>query len=158
MVAASVIAVASSCSSDSGSTSPDEVTPADAYGAIVRWEVNEQDPILDANGQVQLPVIFLATAGGGTVDIGVQAAVVESTVEEATVRFADDPSDAVDDGQDGSPVRNEGVMFVVANVPPAAPTLDVIAERYVTLDESESLRFTIDASPDGAEVSEVEPD
>ncbi len=159
VIAAFVLGLAAAaCTNDSGSTSPDEVTPADAYGAIIRWEVAEQEPVVDANGEEQLPVIFLATAGGGTIDIGVQAAVVESTVDEATVRFADDPSDAVDDGQDGEPVRNDGVMFVVANVPPAAPSVDVAAERYVTTDERQSLRFTIAASPDGAEVSEVDSD
>mgnify|MGYP006974247207 CR=1 FL=1 len=48
------------------------------------------------DGEVQLPVIYVVADAGTTIDVGVQADVAESTVDWATVRFADDIADTFD--------------------------------------------------------------
>src|SRR6187402_1813460 len=79
------------CSDESGATNV--VEPAAAYTAIVEWQAAEQEPILDDKGEPKLPVIYVVAADGATVDVGIQAAVAKSTVDDAVVRFADDVSD-----------------------------------------------------------------
>ena len=131
------------CSDDSGATSV--VDPAAAYTAIVEWQAAEQEPILDEKGEPKLPVIFVVAADGATVDVGVQAAVAESTVDDAVVRFADDVSDGFDSDADGAPVRDEGIMLAVGVIPEPSRTIDVQVARFVAQDDYEQLDVEITA-------------
>ncbi|NQY56416.1 MAG: hypothetical protein HRT86_08015 [Ilumatobacteraceae bacterium] len=143
------------CSTDDGDADGD-VTPAEAYVAIIEWEVSQQEPTVDESGEVELAVVFVAAAGGGTIDIGVQAAVVEQMIDTATIRFADDPADAIDDGIPDEPVRNDGVLLVVADIPPPAPTIEVTTARATSADNSITWGLTIEADDTGAAVVNAE--
>ncbi len=141
---------------DSGSTpTTDVVGPGDALTAIVAWQADEQEPVLDANGVAQLPVIFIVADVGTTIDVGVQAQVAKATADRATVRFADDVADTFDSGVDGEPVRNHGVMLLVAPMPDAGSEVTVDLARYATIDQSEQLQFhvTADVAPTGTDDS-----
>ncbi len=151
------IATGACGSGDDNVVDGDDVTPAGVYSAIIQWEVEQQEPVVDERGNIELPVIFVASAGGGTIDIGVQAAVVEAMVDTATIRFADDPDDAVDPNEPGEPVRQDGVMFVVADIPPPAPSIDVTAVRYATVDDAPTWEFVVEAGESGASVAEATP-
>ncbi len=86
------------------------VGPADAITAVVAWQAGEQEPVIADDGEVQLPVIYVVADAGTTIDVGVQAAVAESTVDWATVRFADDVADTFDpdlEGESGSRRRRD---------------------------------------------------
>lgn len=141
---------AGACGSDDARATSD-VEPADAYTAIVEWQASELEPVVDANGKVQLPVIYIASANGETIDVGVQATVTESTVAIATVRFADDSGDAFDAGLADEPVRDDGVMLLVGAMPPPAPTVTVELRRYLGADRSEAFQLEIakDAGTEG---------
>ena len=65
------------------------MSSADAITAIVAWQAEEQEPVIDDDGEPQLPVIFVVAGDGTTIDVGVQADVAEATNDWATVRFAD---------------------------------------------------------------------
>ena len=135
---------------DNDNTAPtDVVEPADAITAVVAWQAEEQAPVLDANGETQLPVIFVVADGGGTIDIGVQAAVAAASVDWATVSFADDVADTFDPSLDGEPVRNDGVMLLVGPMPAPARTVEVNLVRYTTVDDGEpfTLMITSDVAP-----------
>ena len=88
-------------SCDDDETPAGVVGPADAITAVVAWQAGEQEPVIADDGEVQLPVIYVVADAGTTIDVGVQAAVAASTVDWATVRFADDIADTFDPGPRG---------------------------------------------------------
>jgi hypothetical protein len=142
-VAAVAFAVgAAGCGSDDAPASS-EIDPAAAYTAIVEWQAGEQEPVIDANGDVQLPVIYVASADGETIDVGVQADVAKATVDIATVRFTDDKADAFDDDVGDQPVRENGVMLLVGPMPEPGPNVLVDVTRYSSADRSEPFQLKI---------------
>jgi len=136
----------SACASDgSGDAAPGEVDAASAFVAMIEWQTGEQEPVVTDAGETELPVIYVVAAAGETIDVGVQAAVAEATVDMATVRFADEATDAFDDDLDGEPVRDQGSMLLVGAIPVAAPTIVVDLVRYVAADRPEPFQLEITA-------------
>lgn len=140
------VALLGACGDDDDPAA-DEVDHAAAFTALVEWQAGEQEPVLDDAGQEQLPVIYIAGAEGGTIDVGVQADVAAATVDLATVRFADDATEAFDDGVDGQPVIDDGSMLLVGALPDPAPVVVVELLRYLAADTSEA--FLVEISADG---------
>jgi hypothetical protein len=149
--AVTVVTVASLAACSDDDTASGVVGSADAITAIVAWQADVQEPVLDDNGEPRLPVIFVVASEGTTIDVGVQADVAAATVDTATVRFADDADDAFDPDIDGEPVRDDGVMLLVGPIPEPQPTITVDVDRYHTVDEWEPLQveITADAGPVG---------
>jgi hypothetical protein len=132
----------------------DVVDVADAITAVVAWQADEQEPVLDDDGEPRLPVIFLAPGDGVTIDVGVQAEVAAATVDWATVRFADDITDAFDPDIEGEPVREDGSMLLLGPIPEPARSIELDVIRYTSIDDAEpfTLEITSDTSTDGTGV------
>ena len=145
--------VVTSCSSD-GESADDTVEDTAAVIALVNWAAGEMPPEVDETGDVEPPVVYVATESGGRLDAGLQASVVEDTTETATVRFADDRSEAIDDTSELMPVHDGGVMLVIGDLPDPARTLTVDVEWYRSIDDTSSLVVTITADPSGAIVTD----
>ncbi len=142
---------------DPGAT--DVVGTADAITAVVAWQADEQEPVFDADGEPQLPVVFVASDDGATIDVGVQAQVTEATVDWATVRFTDDVADAFDPDIEGEPVREDGAMLLLGPIPEPAPTVELDLVRYTSVDDAEpfELEITVNTSTDGSPDSSDPP-
>ena len=132
------------CNSDDDSPA-DVVGSADAITAAIAWQADEQEPVLDDNGEPQLPVIFVVADDGATIDVGVQADVAADTVDWATVRFADDVADTFDTGLDGEPVRDDGVLLLIGPMPEPSRTVELDLVRYHAVDDSEPFVLEITA-------------
>jgi hypothetical protein len=133
---------------DDGTDTPaDVVGAADAITAIVAWQAGEQEPVVGADGEPELPVIFVVPGDGAVIDIGVQADVAESTNDWASVRFADDVADTFDSDLEGEPVRDSGSMLLIGPIPEPATTIEVDLIRYTTIDDGEPLRMEIANEP-----------
>ena len=145
-------AVAAGCDPEP-TTGPPVVRPAAAYTAIVEWQAGEQEPVVDDKGKVRLPVIFIVANDGATIDVGVQAEVAASTVDMATVRFADDVADTFDSKLEDEPVRDSGSLLLISPMPEPAPTVVVDLVRYESIDDSQTFQLdvTADAPPDGTD-------
>lgn len=129
------------------------VTPGSAYISIVEWEVEQTEPVIDEEGNVEPPVIYLASVLGGTIDAGVQAEVVATIDDTAIIRFADDPRDARDEGTEGEPVKDEGVMLVLDEFEPDRAVVEAHVARYRSADDVATWRLEVTASDDGATVT-----
>jgi hypothetical protein len=138
---------AAACGGTDDAPDSSDVDPAAALTAIVEWQAGEQEPVVDDSGEIRLPVIYIASADGDTIDVGVQAEVAESTVDIATVRFTDDKGDAFDGDLDDQPVREDGVMLLVGPMPDAEPEMLVDVTRYSSADRSEPFQLTITQPP-----------
>ena len=131
------------------------VTPANAYTAIVRWEIERNEPVTDADGNVEAPVIYLAAGSGGTVDVRVQADVVANIDDGAVIRFADDARDARDARLDNEPVKDNGVMILIDEFEPDQAKVEARIVRYQSIDDNSTwiLHVTATATGESAAVS-----
>jgi hypothetical protein len=145
--AAAVLGMFALASCDDDETADDVVGPADAINAVVAWQAGEQEPVIDDDGEVQLPVIYVVADVGSAIDVGVQADVAESTVDWATVRFADDIADTFDPDLEGEPVRDDGVMLLVGPIPEPAPSIELTVVRYSAVDDGEPFVVEIVSEP-----------
>ena len=143
-----------SCDSDDAAPA-DVVGSADAITAAVAWQADEQEPVLDDNGEPLLPVIFVVAGDGTTIDVGVQADVAGATVDWATVRFADRATDAFDPDVEGEPVRDDGVMLLVGPIPEPARMIELDVVRYIALDEGQPLTLEIVSEPSPTDTSDT---
>ncbi len=153
--AVAVLGVFTLASCDDDETEPEVVGPADAITAVVAWQADEQEPVIADDGEVQLPVIFVVADAGTTIDVGVQADVAESTVDWATVRFADDIADTFDPDLEGEPVRDDGVMLVVGPIPEPARSIELPVVLYTAVDDGEPLVVEIVSEPAPEDTSDV---
>jgi hypothetical protein len=131
------------------------VAPETAYVAIVRWEIEQNEPVLDEDGDVEIPVIYLAAASGETVDVGVQANVVATVDDTATIRFADQAADALDDEAVGEPVKDDGVLVVIDEFEIGQPTADARVMRYRSIDDETRWILELTATEAGVDVTEA---
>ncbi len=148
-----VLALTACDTNDDAAT--DVVEPADAIIAAVAWQADEQEPVIDDDGEPVLPVIFVVASEGTTIDVGVQADVAGATVDWATVRFADDAADTFDPDLDSEPVRDDGVMLLVGPIPDPARAIELDVVRYVAVDTSESLTLEIVSEPAPTDTSDT---
>ena len=152
-LAVGIVVASTGCDDGSGtSTDTSEVAASGAFIAVIDWEVSEYEPIVNDDGDVELPVVYVAPAGGGTIDVGIQAAVVEATVETAIVRFADEAGEALYTDIEGEPVKDDGVLLIVGDMPDSSRTIELGVVRYRSIDDDSTLTIEITASADGAEV------
>jgi len=138
--------VVTACDSDDAAPT-DVVGAADAMTAVVAWQADEQEPVLDDNGEELPPVIFIVADVGATIDVRVQADVAAATADWATVRFADDIADTFNPALDGEPVRDDGVMLLVGPMPDPAQSVEVALVRYRSVDDAESFTLEITNDP-----------
>jgi hypothetical protein len=129
------------------------VTPAEAYTAIVRWEIEWSEPVLDADGNVEAPVIYLAAGAGGTVDVRVQADVVANIDDAAVIRFADDARDARDEKLENIPVKDNGVMILIDEFEPDQAKVEARIVRYQSIDDNSTWILQLTSTIDSAAVS-----
>lgn len=126
------------------------VTTSTAYAAIVRWEVDRSEPVVDADGNVEAPVVYLAGGSGETIDVRVQADVVSDVGDAAVIRFADDARDVRDDGLDNEPVKDDGVLFLVDKFELDQARVEARVVRYVSIDDETAWILDLTATDDGA--------
>jgi hypothetical protein len=155
MSAGAALGVFTLASCDDDETTADVVEPADAITAVVAWQTDEQDPVIADDGEVQLPVFYVVADAGTTIDVGVQADVAESTVDWATVRFADDVTDTFDPDLEDEPVRDDGVMLLVGPIPEPARSIELPVIVYTAVDDGEPYVVEIVSEPAPTDTSDV---
>ena len=136
-------AVAVGCSDD-----PDTVDGSAREAAVIEAVVRSVagDSVDDPE---TTPVVYVVAADGRTIPIDVQATVAEALVDDVDLRFADDRAETVDDGEDGVPVRDEGTLVAIGEVPESGTVIDVPVERYVSESDNEIMVMTLRfADPD----------
>ena len=143
LVAAAIVSAAGCGSDDPGEPAASVSTDA-VLTALVDWTVASEGPTTTTDDEPP-PVVYITASNGDTIDAAVQASVVADTADDATVRFADDRSEAIDDTTEDQRVHDDGVLLVVGELP-AEPT-GVTVERYRALDDTSV--FVVTVVPDG---------
>lgn len=129
------------------------VTPTNAYTAIVRWEIARTEPVIDTEGNVEAPVIYLAAGSGGTIGVRVQADVVSNIDDAAVIRFADDAHDTRDEKLENEPVKDDGVTILIDEFEPDQANVEARIVRYRSIDDDHAWILQVAATDDSAAVA-----
>jgi hypothetical protein len=152
-VVVAALVIFAGCTSDKVKTP--EIGAADAYLAIVTWELGELPP---PGTDASLPVVYIAPEDGTTIDAGAQANVLRATVDVAKVRFTDVRDDATDKGVDGAPVKDGGVLLIVGKIDAKGTSrLELPITVYRTETDQQDTVLTLVATTAGVTVTSAAP-
>lgn len=137
-------------------TSVTKARDAGVYAAVIE-SVAPEPPVRPGASVEELErVVFVGPHDDETtLSLEVQADVVDTLDEFATVRFVDDESEAINEADELMPVRERGVLLLVGSVPLGrSPTVEVV--RYVDRDERARFRVTAEREDERWSVVGVE--
>ncbi len=145
LAAVAALLVAGACSDDD----PDTVDGSAREAAVIEAVVRSVAPEPASTDDDSTPVVYVVAADGREIPIDVQATVAAAFVDEVDLRFADDRSEAVDDGADGVPVLDDGTLVAIGEVPERGSVIEVPVERYVSELDNDVMVVTLRfADPD----------
>lgn len=154
---------ATSCSS--ASTADHTVSTADAYSAAIRWYLDSVDTPTPADTVGTAPtgpvVVYVAPASGKAINSQAQASVVREMsdmTDVVTVRFADARDDALQIDVEAMPVKDDGVLLLVGEVPNSTAPVAVKVAVYHDATDTHTFVMTVTESGDSfvaTSVSEV---
>jgi hypothetical protein len=113
------------------------VRAGEVYDAVVRWlaDARDDDP--------EPLLIHVERWDDGAVDLAVQAEVVASTTEWATVRFIDSRDEAIEWIDEVPQIRNEGLLVRLGPVPERGRQVSVPVDRWSDATTFERWSFTV---------------
>lgn len=152
-LACGVLAVGGACGNDDAT---DQIERhASAWEQVIRSvalaesaPVGEDDP---------LPVVFAHEISDDDTPAQVQVEVVNALIDEADVRFADDPDVVIDDSEDGEPVDDDGVLLTMQPPPETGDRITVEVERYRTADDTVTVDVVLTGGAPAWAVESVTP-
>ena len=129
----------SSCGDDDDDANG--VHAADVLSAAIRDVVAEQPVPTDP--EEYTPVVFVVGVGENGIEAGVQAEVATALRDDIDVRFADAREEPIDGGAEDEPVRDDGVLLLVSDVPESGNPVEMSVEIYRSLSDWTKAIFTI---------------
>jgi hypothetical protein len=129
---AAIALVASSCGADR--PSPNEKRTIAIYSAVIRAVVTRAatTPTTSATRTV----FVLAADSRAPISLEVQAGIVQTLHQVATIRFIDQRSEAIDAADPRRPVHEGGVLVTLGEVPSGRNDVTVEVQRYERVDTS----------------------
>ena len=142
VVLAAIVLILAACSSPSPENP--EVRAGAVYDTIVRWfaqsSANDPDP---------LPVFIEPRGEGASIQLDVQAELVKSTQDVATVRFIDSRDEALITNDDGTVVVADGGMLLrLAPVVEESKKVRIDVDIHDHDEEFKTLQFVLDQVTD----------
>jgi hypothetical protein len=132
-----VALVLAGCDGSSENTSSRD---AQVYVATIRDVLSEQPAPEQPDA---LPVVFVVGVGEKKIPASVQAEVRRDLDDDAVIRFADQRDEALLKDQDNMPVREDGVLVVLGEVPAEGDPVHLPVEIYRSADDWSKLVLTI---------------
>ncbi|MEX2626643.1 MAG: hypothetical protein WD225_07145 [Ilumatobacteraceae bacterium] len=107
---------------------------------VIRELAGEPD---ESDESDDVPVVYVVGVDG-TIGIEVQASVAAALVDHIDVRFVDERVEAIDETVDGRPVRDDGVLLVIQDVPVEGEEIEVQVDRYVAFEDEERMVVSLE--------------
>jgi hypothetical protein len=133
------VAVVAALASCDGPADDEMSREAQIYLAAVSEVVADHVP---TSTDDELPVVYVVPVGASEIDATVQAEVAGELRDLADVRFADERSEAVEEDEDGMPVRDDGTLVAIGEVPTEGEPINVEIEVYRSAEDSSHFVFT----------------
>jgi len=121
------------------SSEPELSREAQIFVATIQEVLAEQNP---AAGTDELPVVYVEPLGDEDIGATVQADTARELRETADVRFADERSEALDEDEPGMPVRDDGILVAIGDIPEEGDPVDVEVETYRSEDDRSTAVFS----------------
>lgn len=145
LIAGVTLVAAAGC--DSGGEALPSRT-AQVYLAAIRHAVEASPPTTEPGA---LPVVYVVGVGEAAIAAGVQAEVAALLRDENDVRFADERAQAILADEQRAPVRDQGTLVAVGEVPPDSEpvtAIDVEVEVYRTDADRSKAVLTVEERAD----------
>jgi hypothetical protein len=113
---------------------------AQMYVATIRVVLAEQPPPPQPD---VLPVVYVVGVGETKIPADVQADVAVDLDDDADIRFADKRAEAIIEDEAHAPVRDDGVLLAVGDLPADARPMLLEVEVYRSDQDSSKVVFTI---------------
>jgi len=138
LILAAIVSITAACSSPSPENP--EVRAGAVYDAIVRWYADKSAADPDP-----LPVFVEPRGEGASIALYVQADVIKSTQDVATVRFIDSRDEALVTKDDGTvAVADDGVLLRFAPVVEKGDKVSLAIDQHDHDDQFKTLQFDLD--------------
>jgi hypothetical protein len=102
------------------------------------------------------PVVYVARLGEDPFALEEQVEMIAAVEETHDLRFVDNIAAAVDDDESDAPPRDDGLLFGIGTISPAAPHV-VRVEVYRAAGEVEAHKVTLTVRDDVWRVNSTEP-
>ena len=137
VLTATVAVVVTACT---GGVSNASERRADIYSAVIRAVLGET-----SHPKISSDTSVFVGAGRerSTINLEVQADIVDELHELATIRFVDRRVEAIDDSNPNRPVKDNGVLITLGKIPSGANTVAVNAGRYLNAVDTDAYRVTL---------------
>lgn len=89
------------------------------------------------------PVFVVAANTRAPISLQVQAGIVDVLHDFATIRFADERSEAIDTADPHQPVHEGGVLITLSKIPPGRTNVTIEAQRYERIDVAATYRISL---------------
>jgi hypothetical protein len=113
---------------------------AQVYIATIRDVLDEQPPPVDPD---VLPVVYVVGVGETKIPAVIQAEVAGELDGDADIRFADKRAEAMLEGEEHVPVRDDGVLIALGELPPETDPVHMDVEVYRSDQDSSKVVLTI---------------
>ena len=131
-------AVQTGCSGSAG----DAVSrDAQVYVATIRDVLAEQPPPEEPD---VLPLVYVVGVGEHDIPADVQAEVLGELDGDADIKFADQRSDVVLENDEEAPVRDDGVLIAVGDLPQDVDPVELNVEIYRSEEEWSKVVLTVE--------------
>jgi hypothetical protein len=142
VVLAAIVSITAACSSPSPENP--EVRAGAVYDTIVRWFAQSASDDPDP-----LPVFIEPRGEGASIQLDVQAELIKSTQDVATVRFIDSRDEALITNDDGTVVvADDGMLLRLAPVVEEGNKVRLDVDVHDHDEEFRTLQFTLDLIKD----------
>lgn len=100
---------------------------------------------VSVDGEAPLPVVYVISTGEDDIAAAAQAATAQALHDVVDVRFADDRDEALILDAPDRPVRDEGVLLAVGEIPAdeSGGSVEVAVEQYRSVDDRTRHVFTV---------------
>jgi hypothetical protein len=137
-VLAAIVVVLAACSSPSPENP--EVRAGAVYETVVRWfaqrSTDDPDP---------LPVFIESRGEGASIELDVQAELIKSTQDVASVRFIDSRDEALITNDDGTVVvADDGILLRLAPVIEEGRKVQLDVDVHQSDENFKTMQFTLD--------------
>jgi hypothetical protein len=114
---------------------------AQVYVATIRDILANQPRPADPD---VLPVVYVVGVGETKIPADVQAEVAVELDEDADIRFADQRSEAMLEKEEHVPIRDQGLLVALGELPPEADPVNLAVEVYRSEEDWSKVVLTVD--------------
>jgi hypothetical protein len=126
---------------DDTEAEPRAVTPAKVIVTAIRGVV-DTELSTTTEPDASTPIVYVVSVAENGISPGAQADVASALRDDIEVRFADQRAEAIDEGGDGAPVPDGGVLLVIGEIPAEGRSIEVAIEVYRNEDDWRKAVFT----------------